>query len=52
MVDSKYSSEDYESLKINIGAIMGNPEILKFFPDHLKTKKMYKHGVKKLPFGT
>ena len=29
---------------------MRNPEILKFVPDHLKTKKMCKDAVKKLPF--
>ena len=29
---------------------MKNPEMLKFFPDHLKNKKMCKHVVKKLPF--
>ena len=28
---------------------MKNPGILKFVPDHLKTKKMCKHTVKKLP---
>ena len=28
---------------------MKNPEMLKFVPDHLKTKKMRKHAVKKLP---
>ena len=28
---------------------MKNPEILKFVPDHLKTKKICKHAVKKLP---
>ena len=27
-----------------------NPEMLKFIPDHLKTKKMCKNGVKKFPF--
>ena len=25
--------------------------MLRFFPDHLKTKKMCKHAVKKFPFG-
>ena len=29
---------------------MGNSEILKFAPDHLKTKRMCKHAVSKLPF--
>ena len=36
MVDSM---DIYKSLIINIGTIMKNPEILKFVPDHLKTKK-------------
>ena len=40
----------YKSLNINIGTVMKNPEIIKFFPDHLKTKKICKHGVKKLPY--
>ena len=29
---------------------MKNPEMLKFVPDHLKTKNMCEHVVKKLPF--
>ena len=41
------SVDIYKSLNINIGKIMKNPEILKFVPDHLKTKKMCKHAVKK-----
>ena len=28
-----------KSLNINIGRVMKNPEMLKFFSDHLKTKK-------------
>ena len=39
-----------KSSAISIGAIMENPEILKFIPDHLKTKKMCKHAVKKIRF--
>ena len=39
-----------KSLNINIGTVMKNPEMLKFAPDHLKTKKMHKHAVKKLPY--
>ena len=50
MVDSEYSTGDYKSLKISIGAIMKNPEMLKLVPDHLKTKKMCNYVVKKLPF--
>ena len=29
---------------------MKNPEMLKFVDDHLKTKKMCKHIVQKLPY--
>ena len=36
MVDSM---ETYKSLNINIGTVMKNPEMIKFVPDHLKTKK-------------
>ena len=50
MVDSEYSTDNYKSLKISIRTIMANPEILKFVSDHLKTKKMCKHAVKKLLF--
>ena len=39
MVDSEYSTNIYKPLKISIGAVMKNPEILKFVPDHRKTKK-------------
>ena len=42
MVDSKYSTDDCKSLKINIRAIMKNPEMLRLVPDQLKTKKMSK----------
>ena len=50
MVDSKHNSDNYENLKINTGAIIKDPEILKFVPDYLKTNKMCKNAVKKLPF--
>ena len=43
MVDSM---DICKSLKISIGTVMKNPEMLKFVLDHLKTKKMCKHGVK------
>ena len=36
MVDSM---DIYKSLNVNIGAVMKNPEIIKFAPDHLKSKK-------------
>ena len=29
---------------------MENPEMLKFVPDNLKTKNMYKHAVEILPY--
>ena len=37
-----------ETLKISIRALIKNPEMLKFFPDYLKTKKMCKNTVEKL----
>ena len=40
----------YKSLNIIIGTVINNPEMLKFVPDHLKTKRMCKHAVKKLPY--
>ena len=40
----------YKSLNINIGTVMKNPEMLKFVPDHLRTKKMCNYAVKKLPY--
>ena len=40
----------YKFVKISIGTVMKNSEMLKFTPDHLKTQKMCKHAVKKLPF--
>ena len=46
MVDSM---DIYKSLNINPGTVMRNSEIVKFISDHLKTKKLCKHAVKKLP---
>ena len=48
MVDSEYSTCDYKSSKISNEAIMKNPEMLRLIPDHLKTKKMRKHEIKKI----
>ena len=48
MVDSEYTMDIYKFVKISIGIIMRNPEMLKFIPNHLKTKKMCKHAVKKI----
>ena len=39
-----------KSLNISIGTVMKNSEMLNFFPDNLKTKKMCKHAVRKLPY--
>ena len=50
MVDSEYIASIYKSLNISIGTVMRNPEMLKFVTDHLKTKKMCKHAVKRLPY--
>ena len=40
MVDSEYSMSIYISLKISIGILRINPEMLKLIPDHLKIKTM------------
>ena len=50
MVDSEYSTGDYKSPKISIGAITRNPEIVKFVSNHFKTKNIRKHAIKKLSF--
>ena len=50
MVDSEYSTNIHKSLNVSIGTVMRNPEMLKFVPGHLKTKKICKHAVKKLLF--
>ena len=50
MVDSEYNMHICKSVKISIGAVIKYPEMLKFVPDHLKTKKICKHAVKKSPF--
>ena len=44
MVDSEYSTDNYKSSKISIRAV---PDL---YLITLTTKKMCKHGVKKLPF--
>ena len=50
MVDSGYSPDSYNTVKINISVILTNPEMLKFIPDHLKVKKIFRSPVKKWPF--
>ena len=43
--------DSYTTIKTSIWAIIKkNPEMLKFVPDHLLTKNMYKNAVKKLQF--
>ena len=49
MVDSKNSPDNYKTLKISIGTLIKYPEMIKFVPDYLKTKKVCKRAVKKLP---
>ena len=49
-VDNESNMDIYKFVKIRIGTVMGNPVILKFVSDHLKTKEMCKHSFKKLPF--
>ena len=39
LADSDYDMEIYTSAKISIKTVIKNPEMLKFVPDHLKTKK-------------
>ena len=52
MVDIEYSMDFYKSVKTSIGTVMKNQEMLSFVLAHLKTNKMCKHAVKKLPFLT
>ena len=40
----------YDSLNISAVTVMKNPEMLRFVPDHLKSKKMCKYVVKKIPY--
>ena len=48
MIGSEYSMDIYKSVKINMRTVMENPEMLKFVPDHLKTKKLCKHADKNI----
>ena len=45
MVGSVFSMDIYKSVKISIATLMRNPEIVKFFPDHLRVEKRRKHAV-------
>ena len=40
----------YKSLNISIITVMKNPEMLKLVSYHLKTEKMCKNAVRKLPY--
>ena len=50
MVDSEYNMGIYKSVNVSIRTVMKNLKMLKFFHDHLKTKKFCKNAVKKLHF--
>ena len=50
MVDSDNSTNNYKALKRRIGVLIKSKEMLKFVPDHVKTKKMCKNAIKKLLF--
>ena len=45
MIGSVFSMDIYKSVKISIATLMRNPEIVKFFPDHLRVGKRRKHAV-------
>ena len=49
-VDSEYNTNIYKSVKISIGTVITNPEMIKLVFDHFITKKMCKHVVKELSF--
>ena len=42
--------DNYTSINISIVTVTKNPEMLKFVLDHLKTKRMCSHAIKKLPY--
>ena len=50
MVDNEYNMDIYEFIKISIGTVMRNPEMLKFVADYLKTKQKCQHVVNKLSY--
>ena len=39
MVDNEYNMDIYKSVKIRIGALIRNSQMLKFVPGHFKTRK-------------
>ena len=50
IVDSKHSSDNYSNLKMSTRATIKDLEMLKFVPDHVNTKNICKHTVKKSSF--
>ena len=38
MVDNEYNIDIYKSVKLSIGAVMRNLQMLKFVLDHVKTR--------------
>ena len=46
MLGNEYIPDSYKTLIIRIGTIIKNTEIVKFVPDHLKTKTMCESKVK------
>ena len=50
MVDTGYSRSDHKSSGISIGEVTENLEMLKFVPDHVKTKQICNQAIKKLSF--
>ena len=50
MVDTEYSRSDHKSSRISIGEVTENLEMLKFVPDHAKTKQICNQAIKKLSF--
>ena len=49
MLDNEYVRDDHKSTRLPILARIKYLNMLKFIADHLKTKRMSKHPVKKLP---
>ena len=50
MVDSEYGTDDCKSSRISIRIITKIPDMPALVPDHLKTKKMCNHPLKKNSF--
>ena len=50
LVNSKNSPDNYKICKINVGAKIKTPEMLRIVSNHLKAQKMSRISVIKLPF--